>query len=76
MTRRRSKPCAFIESRGGVRYAEFTDIAPTEFKIKSKEKRRRDQEGAWANFDRELREKIRRNELGVNPEREVRKNGA
>ncbi len=75
-TRRRIKPCAFIESQGGVLYEEFTDVAPTEFKVRSREKRRRDQEAAWADFDHELREKLRRNELGVDPGREVRKNGA
>lgn len=62
-----------IESRGGVLYEEFTDIEPAEFKVKSRKERKREQEIAWEEFDRGLREKLRRNELGVDPEKEVRK---
>ena len=72
---RRAKPPTFvIESHGGVLYEEFTDVEPAEFKVKSGRERRLEQEEAWADFDRELREKIRRGELGVNPEGEVEKN--
>jgi len=63
-----------IESRGGVLYEEFTDVEPTEFKVKSRREKKREQEIAWENFDRELKEKIRMNELGVDPEtKEVKK---
>lgn len=75
-TKRRTKPCAImIESRGGVLYDEFAKIEPTEFKVRSKKKRQRDQEEAWADFDRELREKIRRGEFRVNPVGEIENNG-
>ncbi|MBA7665814.1 hypothetical protein ES703_73888 [subsurface metagenome] len=44
--------------------------------MKSRKEIKRRQEIAWGEFDRGLREKLQRNELGVDPEREVRKDGA
>lgn len=71
---RAKSPPFVIESRGGVLYEEFTDVEPAEFKVKSRREGRLEQENAWEDFDRELREKLRRKELGVDPEKEVKMN--
>lgn len=74
---RRAKPPTFaIESRGGVLRGELADVAPVEFRVKSKKERRAEQETAWAEFDGEFEEKIQNGELGVDPETgEVKKIG-
>lgn len=65
---KRHQPAIVIESKGGVLYNEFSEVVPAEFKAKSREERKKEQEEAWAEFDRELGEKIRMGEFGVNPE--------
>ena len=74
--RRAKLPTFVIESTGGVLKEEFADVAPVEFKTKSRREGRLEQEAAWADFDHEIEEKIRKGELGVDPEtKEVKKVG-
>lgn len=63
-----------IESTGGVLKEEFAEVAPLEFKVKSRRERKREQEIAWEDFDKALSEKIRRGEFYIDQKtREVKR---